>query len=207
MNTQYLCVAALLFPAGLLLFSGAVFNSDWLFNMRRAQLWVRLLGRHGAQIAFGIIGGGCMLMGMLLAAGGFLNVNLQQIGQPPPGQVIDGGIRYERNTIYLLPPPQGYVPGSQQYSRYTSTYQQFANGNPDIRWNGVNEQAKSINTDVLALIARSPDFSTGWVLIRHPHGGTDPVTRIHYEFMDVRSPTDWTMAKLTSPMAVDLGLG
>ncbi len=48
MNSQLVLVGLILLLPGLLLFYGAVMNSDWLFKMRRSRLWVRLLGRTGA---------------------------------------------------------------------------------------------------------------------------------------------------------------
>jgi hypothetical protein len=53
-------VALLFGGAGLLLFLGALFNADWLFEMRRSRLWVAVFGRGCARIAFMLIGLLCM---------------------------------------------------------------------------------------------------------------------------------------------------
>lgn len=42
---------ALLFGgAGFLLFFGALTNADWLFDMRRSQLWIGIFGRGCSRL-------------------------------------------------------------------------------------------------------------------------------------------------------------
>ena len=62
------------FLAGMFTISGAFFDWDWFMNNRRAKIFVKLLGRNGARVFYGILGIGFMLFGIAALLG---NVNLQ----------------------------------------------------------------------------------------------------------------------------------
>jgi small neutral amino acid transporter SnatA (MarC family) len=51
--------------AGIFSILGAVMNWDWFIESRKARLFVKLFGRTGCRIFYGILG-------ILLAVGGFL---------------------------------------------------------------------------------------------------------------------------------------
>lgn len=57
--------------AGCGLFSvcGAAFDWEFFMNHRKARRLVRLVGRTGARIFYGILGGSLAVAGLLMAAG------------------------------------------------------------------------------------------------------------------------------------------
>jgi len=187
MNSQLILVGLILLLPGLLLFYGAVMNSDWLFKMRRSRLWVRLLGRTGAQIAFGLIGFAALFGGGFLAVAGMTNTQTSVIlGTEFVPQFFDGGIRYRDRTVYLAPPPEGFAPrGATGYSRLYS-YQQFATYHYVINYGNYRDGTRS-NDDILRLIANTSGFSSGWVIMTDWGRGL----HVEHEFVDVVSPTDW----------------
>ncbi|MEO0375214.1 MAG: immunity 17 family protein [Cyanobacteria bacterium P01_A01_bin.17] len=48
---------------------GAVTDWDWFMNNRRARLFVRLLGRTGARLFYGLLGSCLIILGVLLTTG------------------------------------------------------------------------------------------------------------------------------------------
>ena len=54
---------------GLFLVATAIFDWEWVMNNRRARLLSNLITRSGARIAYGVLGGGAIVVGVLLAAG------------------------------------------------------------------------------------------------------------------------------------------
>ena len=59
----------LVIAAGIFSLCGAILNWDWYMNHRKARFLVRLLGRDGARIFYGIIGLGLVILGILLLLG------------------------------------------------------------------------------------------------------------------------------------------
>ena len=49
--------------------SGAVFDWEWFMNHRKAQFFVRLFGRTGTRIFYGILGAALVVLGVLIATG------------------------------------------------------------------------------------------------------------------------------------------
>lgn len=47
----------------------AVLDWDWFMNHRKAQAFVRLWGRGGARIFYGILGTALIVLGVLMATG------------------------------------------------------------------------------------------------------------------------------------------
>ena len=65
-------------PAGLILVAvgafsvaGSIGNWDFMFNSRKAWLIVRLLGRQGARIFYGLLGATVATIGLLITFGVF----------------------------------------------------------------------------------------------------------------------------------------
>jgi hypothetical protein len=59
-------MAAVAFITGIFVIFGAILNWDWFFTSWRAEIFVRLFGRNGARVFYGILGIGFILMGFLL---------------------------------------------------------------------------------------------------------------------------------------------
>ncbi len=55
--------------AGLFAICGAAFDWEWFMNNRKAQFFVRLLGRPGTRIFYGVLGAGLAVLGGLMVAG------------------------------------------------------------------------------------------------------------------------------------------
>ena len=55
--------------AGLFSISGAVIDWDWFMNNRRAQLWLKLFGRQGTRIFYGVLGVVIAAIGSLMVSG------------------------------------------------------------------------------------------------------------------------------------------
>jgi hypothetical protein len=53
--------------AGLFSVAGAVLDWDWFMNSRRAWLIVKLFGRGGARVFYGLLGAVLAVMGFALA--------------------------------------------------------------------------------------------------------------------------------------------
>ncbi|MBK9125179.1 MAG: immunity 17 family protein [Chloroflexi bacterium] len=218
MNGQYIVVGLILLLPGLALFYGAVMNSDWLFAMRRSQLWVRLLGRTGAQIAFGVIGFATLFGGGFLSVAGLLDAPLEIVPQatvaagvgrlaenyaPPTPSALgffDGGIRYARRVMYLSPPPPGYVSQAPDRLRDVMTYEQFAAHQGGMNWGDYATGSMQTNDDILTLVAQAQGFSSGWVIIVAPPFS---YRYVEHEFFDVVSPTDWKIGRVTERVRAD----
>ena len=52
---------------GIFSICGAVFNWDWFMNNSRARFFVRLFGRNGARLFYGILGAMLFVVGILIA--------------------------------------------------------------------------------------------------------------------------------------------
>ena len=52
--------------AGLFSIAGAVFNWDFFFNARKARPIVNLIGRTGARIFYGVLGGFIIFCGIMV---------------------------------------------------------------------------------------------------------------------------------------------
>ncbi|MDH6306876.1 hypothetical protein M2459_003497 [Parabacteroides sp. PF5-5] len=65
METSELLVLAIFVLAGLFSFVSSLLNFDWYFNSRKAATVVRLLGRGGARIFYGLLGLGLIVAGIL----------------------------------------------------------------------------------------------------------------------------------------------
>jgi drug/metabolite transporter superfamily protein YnfA len=50
--------------AGAFSMAGAYFNWDWFMKSSRAWLFVKLLGRNGARIAYGLLGAFLVTLGL-----------------------------------------------------------------------------------------------------------------------------------------------
>ena len=48
---------------------GAALDWGWFMNHRKAQFFVRLLGRNGTRVFYGILGTALVVVGVLLAMG------------------------------------------------------------------------------------------------------------------------------------------
>lgn len=55
--------------AGLFSLVAALADWDWYMNHRKAQFFVRILGRTGARIFYGLLGLFLMVMGLLVSLG------------------------------------------------------------------------------------------------------------------------------------------
>lgn len=55
--------------AGLFAIGGAWFDWDWFMNSRRAWIFVKLFGRNGARVFYGLLGTTIVVLGVLLVAG------------------------------------------------------------------------------------------------------------------------------------------
>ncbi len=55
--------------AGLFSLCGAILNWDWYMNHRKARFLVRILGRGGARVFYGVLGLGLIVLGGLLLFG------------------------------------------------------------------------------------------------------------------------------------------
>ena len=62
-----------LFPAGAFAVVGAIFDWSWFFRARKARFIVAVLGRTGARITYGVLGGALAGMG----------VGMLLVGNPP----------------------------------------------------------------------------------------------------------------------------
>lgn len=202
MNTMFVIAGLLVLGAGLVLFYGAVMNSDWLFAMRRSRLWVALLGRTGAQIVFGVIGFAALFGGGFLAVAGVMNVDTSGLlGTSYQPRFFDGGVQYRTFTVYLMPPPPNYTPrGAEGFERLI-TREQFANHRYGVNWGNYENTGGTMptNDDILALISREPDFSTGWVVAT---GRPNGEVYVYFEFVEVNSPTDWKFGHITNGVRI-----
>jgi len=57
--------------AGLFSNCGAAFDWDWFMESRKAQLWLKLFGRQGTRIFFGVLGLVMVTTGLLVVTGVF----------------------------------------------------------------------------------------------------------------------------------------
>ncbi len=55
--------------SGAFAFLAAVLNWEWFMNHRKVRFFVRLFGRTGARIFYGVIGLVLVLLGLLLVTG------------------------------------------------------------------------------------------------------------------------------------------
>ena len=60
---------SIVIAAGALCLAGAYFNWDWFMNHRKARLLVRVLGRNGARVLYGVLGATLLLTGFLSLVG------------------------------------------------------------------------------------------------------------------------------------------
>lgn len=65
MNPVGLIVGA----AGIFAICGAAFNWEWFMGHRKAMLVVKILGRTGARILYGLLGAVLVLLSVLLTMG------------------------------------------------------------------------------------------------------------------------------------------
>lgn len=54
---------------GLFSICGAFFNWDWFMNHRKARFLSNFLGRSGARLLYGILGGALVVLGGAIASG------------------------------------------------------------------------------------------------------------------------------------------
>jgi small neutral amino acid transporter SnatA (MarC family) len=54
------------FGGGLFCIVSAIMNWDWFFNNRRAYIFVKVLGRTGARVFYGLLGAFLFVMGFNL---------------------------------------------------------------------------------------------------------------------------------------------
>ena len=59
----------LFMAAGAFSLCGAAFDWDFFMNSRRARLFVRLFGRNGARVFYGLLGAAIVVLGVLHVAG------------------------------------------------------------------------------------------------------------------------------------------
>lgn len=55
--------------AGVFSICGAMFNWEWFMNNRKARFFVRILGRGGTRMFYGILGTALVVVGVLMAMG------------------------------------------------------------------------------------------------------------------------------------------
>ncbi|MGK7878734.1 MAG: immunity 17 family protein [Crocosphaera sp.] len=55
--------------AGVFSLCGAILNWDWYMNHRKARFLVKILGRGGARVFYGVLGLGLIILGGLLLFG------------------------------------------------------------------------------------------------------------------------------------------
>lgn len=71
MHTSEYLVLALFIIAGLFSVVSSVCNFDWYFNSRKASSIVRLFGRNGARLFYGLLGVALIVAGVLFFLRGF----------------------------------------------------------------------------------------------------------------------------------------
>ena len=54
---------------GVFAICGAGFDWEWFMNHRKAQFFVRLLGRTGTRVFYGLLGTALVVLGVLMALG------------------------------------------------------------------------------------------------------------------------------------------
>jgi hypothetical protein len=54
---------------GVFSISGGVFNWDWFMNHRKAWLFVKIFGRTGARIFYGLLGTFLVVVGVVMGLG------------------------------------------------------------------------------------------------------------------------------------------
>ncbi len=59
----------ILMAAGAFAVCGAAYDWDFFMNSRRAWLFVKLFGRNGARIFYGLLGSTLVVLGVLFVAG------------------------------------------------------------------------------------------------------------------------------------------
>ncbi|MEM8780999.1 MAG: immunity 17 family protein [Cyanobacteria bacterium P01_G01_bin.49] len=59
----------LVIAGGIFALCGAILNWDWYMNHRKARFFVKIFGRTGARIFYGILGVGLIILGGLIALG------------------------------------------------------------------------------------------------------------------------------------------
>ena len=64
-----LILGILLAVAGLYTLAGAIGNWDWFMESRKANRWVKLIGRNNARIFYIILGTFLILLGLFFALG------------------------------------------------------------------------------------------------------------------------------------------
>lgn len=62
-------IGIVMIVVGLFLLAGGGFNWEWFWTRRRSQIWVDLLGRTGARVAYAVIGLALVVLGALITAG------------------------------------------------------------------------------------------------------------------------------------------
>ncbi|MBN2875013.1 MAG: immunity 17 family protein [Spirochaetales bacterium] len=55
--------------AGLFSAAGGLFNWEWFMGARKAEFFVKRLGRDGARILYGVLGGVIAIVGTLILVG------------------------------------------------------------------------------------------------------------------------------------------
>ncbi len=50
--------------AGFFSMAGAYFNWDWFMENRRAWIFIKLFGRNGTRIFYGLLGAGLVILGL-----------------------------------------------------------------------------------------------------------------------------------------------
>jgi len=59
----------ILIAAGLFSAAGGIFNWNWFMGARKAEFFVKTLGRDGARIFYGALGGAIAIVGILMLVG------------------------------------------------------------------------------------------------------------------------------------------
>ena len=59
----------ILAACGAFAISGAAFDWEFFMNHRKAQFFVRMFGRKGTRIFYGLLGGGLLVLGLLMVMG------------------------------------------------------------------------------------------------------------------------------------------
>ncbi len=61
--------SVILIVAGLFSLGGAYYNWGWFMNHRKVRFFIKIMGRKGVRIFYGILGVGMILLGILGALG------------------------------------------------------------------------------------------------------------------------------------------
>jgi hypothetical protein len=69
MEDQPILIGSILGVVGIVTLAGAIKNWDWFFGGHRAWIFVKLVGRDGARLFYGVLGVAMLAGGVAFATG------------------------------------------------------------------------------------------------------------------------------------------